>query len=154
MESAKHLSWKSILIGSWVLFCIIASLIFGAGNPSKEDSKIHLSMMNQEMDAALQAGGAVYSRYSNAKYGGALLFVNVSASSWSRGLAERYRLVLLNRGWTQRTSKDGEFSLCKNGVRARIVLASGVDSSHGGSREVYGLAMTYGGDTIKKCQSK
>src|SRR5579864_8874472 len=129
MESAKHLNWKSILIGSWVLACIIAYLFFGAGNPSKEESEIHLNMMNQEMDAALQAGGTIYSRYSNAKYGGALLFVNLNASSWSRDLAERYRLVLLNRGWTQRTSKAGDLSLCKNGVRARISLVSEVDSS-------------------------
>ncbi|WP_116142590.1 hypothetical protein [Paraburkholderia sp. BL27I4N3] len=81
-------------------------------------------------------------------------FVNVNASSWSRDLAERYRLALLNRGWAQRTSTDGDLSLCKNGVRARISLVSEVDSSRGQSREVYGFAMTYGGDTIKICRSQ
>lgn len=152
MKGAKHLHWTSILIGSWVLVCVVASLIFGAGNPSKKESEIHLNMMNQEMDIALRVGGVVYSRYSNAKYGGALLFVNVNANSWSRGLAEKYRLVLLSRGWVQRTDGKGGLLFCKNGVRAKIGFASDVDSSRGQPRPVYGFSMTYSGETIKICQ--
>jgi hypothetical protein len=152
MKSADRSSWRSALIGSWVLICIVTSLIFGAGNPSKKESNFHLDMMNLDMSVALATGGAVDSRYENAKYGGALLYVNLRANSWSPGLADKYRLALLSRGWRQRAPEKGSLSLCKNGTIATIHLLSGVDSSRGRSREVYGFSMEYGGDTIKLCQ--
>jgi len=75
----------------WILICVGASIIFGAGNPSKKQSEAQLAEMDKDMSYALREGGTIDSRYSNAKIGGALLYVNILKNSWSQELAKNYK---------------------------------------------------------------
>jgi hypothetical protein len=152
MQNTSRLNWKVALIGMWILICVGASLIFGVGNPSKRQSEVQLTGMNADMDYALHEGGTVDSRYSNAKFGGALLYVNVLKNSWSQGLAESYKNALLSRGWVEKNVERGGFTLCKNKVLATINLAQELDDSHGAPQEVYGFSMKYGGDAARICK--
>ncbi|WP_159068971.1 hypothetical protein [Burkholderia metallica] len=108
--------------------------------------------MSKDMDFALQSGGEIESRDSSAKYGGALLFVNVNAESWSLDLADKYRISLLRRGWAQKDSTKNKIYLCKNGMRATIILFPEFDSSRGSRKKVYGFSMAYNGSTISECK--
>lgn len=153
MKSAKTLNWKSGWIAAFVFLCLISLILFGKRNPSKSESEMSLRMMNRDMNFALQAGGKIESRYSNAKFGGALLFVNINAESWSYNLADKYRISLLSHGWIQRGATKGIISLCKDGVSATIILVPDFDSSKGLQKKVYGFSMSYGGDTISACKA-
>ena len=136
----------------WILICVGVSLIFGVGNPSKQQSEAQLAEMIEDMDYALREGGTVDSRYSNAKLGGALLYVNILKNSWNQGLAENYKNALLNRGWIETNVETSRLTLCKNKVLATINLFSELDGSHGLPREVYGFSMNYGGNAAKICK--
>lgn len=136
----------------WIFICVGASLIFGLANPSKRQSEMQLAGMNVDMDYALREGGTVDSRYSNAKFGGALLYVNILKNSWSQGLAEDYKNALLSRGWVEKNVERDDLTLCKNKVLATINLAPELDGSRGLPREVYGFSMKYGGDAAKICK--
>ncbi|QCP47737.1 hypothetical protein FAZ95_00200 [Trinickia violacea] len=154
MRIDKKPNWKSVLIGIWVLACIAVLLVFGEGNPSKKESNEHLNVMVEDMRTMLANGGQVYSRLANAKYGGALLYVNLATIGWSSDLIDKYRITLLNRGWKQQSTEKERLFLCKDGMLARIDLVPEIDSSRGQSVEVYGISMKYGGDTIKLCEGK
>jgi hypothetical protein len=152
MKSTSRLNWKAALIGMWILICVGASLIFGAGSPSRRQSEAQLAGMTVDMDYALREGGVVDSRYSNAKLGGALLYVNILKNSWSKGLAENYKKALLSRGWVEKIEERSGLTLCKNNVLATINLAPELDGSRGLLREVYGFSMKYGGNAAKVCK--
>ena len=91
------------------------------------------------------------SSYSNAKYGGALLYVNVDAQSWSQSLRVRYRAALRNLGSGWRSSGNRGDSFCKQGVISTIGIVPGIDASHGSPRKVYELSIAYNGLTKKEC---
>lgn len=141
-----------MLIGTWLLLCVVASVIFGVGNPSKRESEVQLAGMSADMDYALREGGTVDSRYSNAKIGGALPYVNILRVSWSPGLADKYKNALLVRGWVEKNFAGDCLMLFKKKVLATINLAPGLDGSRGQLREVYGFSMKYGGDAAKICE--
>lgn len=151
MEIDKTSRCKSVLIGIWVLACVIVLLFFAEGNPSKKESSEHLNIMRGDMHAALMNGGAVYSVSTNAKYGGALLYLNLMVVGWSFDLVEKYQITLVHRGWRRQSIGNESISLCKDGMLARIGLVPEIDSSRGQSVKVYEFSMKYGGDTIKMC---
>lgn len=142
----------STSMGLWILIFLVISLIFEVKNPSKAEANTSLLMMNHDMGAALDIGGMVDSRYADAQYGEALLYVTLRANSWSPELVNKYRLSLLSHGWSQRALAEDNLSLCKNGALATIRLSPGVDISCGLQCEVYGFSMKYNGDTIELCQ--
>lgn len=153
MESNKtYRNWKSIALGMWVVICFISLLFFGLKNPTHQESSERLGEMMRDMKVALTSGGIVDSQYSNAKYGGAVLYVNIDANSWSPELANSYRRSLSGLGWRDLASDVANVSLCKNGMLAKIGLNSGVDNSHGRSVNVYYVSMEYNGNTIKSCK--
>jgi hypothetical protein len=145
----NHLS--SITIGAWISLCVILLLFFGKGNPSRTESEAKLAMMDSDMKAALQEGGVVASRYSNAKIGGALLYVNLDAQSWSQVLRGRYRAALEHLGWEWRSSENGGDSFCKQGMIAIIRSVPDIDASRGLPRKVYAFSMKYDGFTREEC---
>ena len=151
MEIDKKRRHKSVLMGIWVLACIVMLLFFAGKNPSKKESSEHLSIMNEDMRASLVSGGEVYSISANAKYGGVLLYVNLMAVGWSSDLVKKYQITLLHRGWRNHSEGTEGISLCKDGMLARIGFIQEIDSSRGQSVKVYEFSMKYGGDTIKMC---
>ena len=152
MRSTKRLNWKAVLIGIWLFVCVIASLVFGVGNPSRRESEAQLVEMNRDMDYALREGGTVDSRESNAKIGGALLYVNILKNSWNQGLVDKYKKALLDRGWIETNIEKGHLTFCKNKILATIISAPELDSSHGLPQEVYGFSMKYGGNAAIACK--
>jgi hypothetical protein len=151
MQSTKRLNWKGIVLGLWVLSCAIAAFTFGVGNPSTQESLRRRIAMSADMDYALLEGGKVDSRSSNSKLGGALLYVNILASSWTPELAKKYESALLNRGWVNNKIDANRIMLCKNDALATINLVAEVDGSRGLPREVYGFSMQYGGSATRSC---
>jgi hypothetical protein len=151
MQNARRLNWKSAVIALWVLSCIIAAFTFGVGNPSRQESDRRLIAMSADMDYALLKGGGVDSRRSNAKFGGALLYVNILDNSWTPELANNYKYALLNRGWMNGKVDANRILLCKNGALATINLVADVDRSRGVPRRVYGFSMQYGGSATRIC---
>jgi hypothetical protein len=117
-------------------------------NPSKADSEKHLLSMAKDMGDALTAGGGVYSTYSNAKIGGAIVIENIKAASWTPTLAEEYKRILIERGWKENRSTH---SLCRDGMLARIDTTPSTDSSNGSPQLVYGFAMSYSLRTRRIC---
>jgi hypothetical protein len=100
MERTKRSpSLKLIVIGVWVAICFISLLFFGLKNPTRRESSERLGEMGQDMEVALESGGVVDSQYSNAKNGGALLYVNLAASAWSPELTNSYHRSLSGLGW-------------------------------------------------------
>ncbi|MFC0575061.1 hypothetical protein [Paraburkholderia solisilvae] len=104
------------------------------------------------MDYALREGGVADSRNSNAKFGGALLYVNILKNSWNQELANKYKGALLARGWIETNAEGNRLTLCKNKILATINSAPELDSSRGLPREVYGFSMKYGGDAARVCK--
>ena len=151
MEIDKERCCKSVLIGIWVLACFVMLLFFAGKNPSKKESSEHLSVMNEDMHASLVSGGEVYSISANAKYGGALLYVNLMAVGWNSDLVKKYQITLLHRGWRNYSEGKWGVSLCKDGMLAKIGFIPEIDSSRGQFVKVYEFSMKYGGDTIKMC---
>jgi hypothetical protein len=147
----KNRKWKIILLGVWVVICFISFLFFGLNNPTHQESSERLGEMMRDMEVVLKSGGVVDSQYSNAKIGGAVLYVNLDANAWSPELANSYRRSLSGLGWRDLTSDTANVSLCKNGILAKIGLNSSVDNSHGRPMVVYYDSMEYSGNTIKLC---
>jgi hypothetical protein len=118
------------------------------------DSEKYLTSMIKDMNDALMTGGIVYSTYSNAKIGGALLIKSIKAESWTPSLAEEYQRMLLIRGWKKKNSTPGRSNLlCKEGMLARIDEAPSLDGSRGPQQLVYGFAMSYNLRTRRDCLS-
>lgn len=146
--------FESLRVAFWafvVAFGVCAGVFAFLKNPSKKTSMEHLEIMSRDMDSALSVGGVVVSTYSNAKIGGSLLMKNISAISWSAGLAENYRRELERRGWVLKVSGGRAVIMCKDGMIARIGGFSEKDSSRGFSREVYGFSMIYSHETVMEC---
>jgi hypothetical protein len=119
-------------------------------NPSAREAQAHFLMMNKDMNSALKAGGKIDSKYSNSKNGGSMIIANIRAESWSSGLAEKYREILMSLGWTSKSNLE-YFALCKDGALAEISLIKGFDASHGFRREIHGFTMTYNAITKDDC---
>jgi hypothetical protein len=141
-----------------VLFCLVVAfgiavmIIAGVANPSKVDSESQLLSMKKDMDDALTAGGSVYSKYSNPKFGGALMIVNIEGASRTPGLADEYQRILLERGWKiNDATTEHSYLLCKDGMLARINEIPSTDTSGGSPQWVYRFAMSYSLRTRRSC---
>lgn len=146
--SFKKKAWSVIIVIFGITMMIIAGVII----PSKNESEEHLALMTLDMASALEAGGAIGSSYSNAKFGGAILIKNIKAATWSPNLLDSYQRILISRGWTRKIERTKErLLLCKNGILARIDLQPSTDASQGTSQLIYGFSMSYSASTLKAC---
>ena len=127
--------------------CIWATILVFAlrTNPSAQEAKAKLVIMEADMDAAMQNGGKIIRSQSISKYGGALVSRLLSDEGWSIALMHKYQYTLVDRGWN--AVGNTNLFYCKGGILAEFKPNSGVVDGIGTNY----ISMVYDPFTIRKC---
>lgn len=115
-------------------------------NPSAGESKEQLVMMKSDLSGMLSLGGEVVNRYENAKFGGALLSVEISDEGWSQLLLANYQTYLVGQGW--QPNQSSSLTYCKHGALATFLPQAGMRNKIG----INYISMVYDPVSKKTCE--
>jgi len=115
-------------------------------NPSAGDSMERLVMMKSDLSGMLSLGGKVVNRYEIAKFGGALLSVEISDEGWSQLLLAEYQGYLVGHGW--RPNYSSPLTYCKRGALATFSPQAGMRNKIG----INYISMKYNPTSQKTCE--